>query len=266
MLSADETSGRAFMTWSIRARLTAWYSLVVVIVLVTGALAARRGAGATRPRAPGRRARATDAHARRRDANRIRRGADAQERPTKPASRSSRPIARWCSRADGDAVGGVGPAARGGMAAADRRPVIETVTVDSTRLRALSRPVTSQGARYVAAVMASLMTSSPSGATLLALGVGVLVALSSRGRRLGRRTAVASTVDGPGRQAARSRSAIPTRGFSTAITTTSWAVSRSVQRSARSPRGRRFTASDSSWPMPPTNCGRRSLWFARPLR
>ena len=27
------------MTWSIRARLTAWYSLVVVIVLVTGAVA-----------------------------------------------------------------------------------------------------------------------------------------------------------------------------------------------------------------------------------
>ena len=39
MLSAGEDVQRNAMTWSIRARLTAWYSLVVVIVLVTGAVA-----------------------------------------------------------------------------------------------------------------------------------------------------------------------------------------------------------------------------------
>jgi signal transduction histidine kinase len=167
------------MTWSIRGRLTAWYSLVVVVVLVAGAtavvvvqdrLALERldgeierlmltlegvmrtefGEGLTLQGA----------------ADEARIEVVAPDRTLVLTAPDGAPLAVWGLPL---AVEWRPPTAR---------PELATITIGTTRLRALSRPVTHNQHRYVAAVMAPLDDiEAERQQLLLAVGVGVLVAL-----------------------------------------------------------------------------------------
>ncbi len=167
------------MTWSIRGRLTAWYSLLVVVVLVAGAAAVVV---------------VEDRLALERLDDELERlmltlegvmrtefgeGLTLQGAADEASSEVVAPDRTLVlTEPDGNLLAVWGRP----LAAAWRPPIdapsIETVTLNSTRLRALSRPVAHNQHRYVAAVMASLDDiESERRRLLLALGAGVFVAL-----------------------------------------------------------------------------------------
>ena len=167
------------MTWSIRGRLTAWYSLLVVVVLVAGAaavvvvqdrLALERLDGELE------RLMLTLEGVMRTEFGE---GLTLQGAADEASSEVVAPDRTLVlTEPDGDLLAVWGRP----LAAAWRPPIdapsIATVTLNSMRLRALSRSVTHNQHRYVAAVMASLEDiESERERLLLALGAGVFVAL-----------------------------------------------------------------------------------------
>ena len=167
------------MTWSIRGRLTAWYSLLVVVVLVAGAaavvvvqdrLALERLDGELE------RLMLTLEGVMRTEFGE---GLTLQGAADEASSEVVAPDRTLVlTEPDGDllAVWADRSPRPGGRRSMPRRSA--TVTLNSMRLRALSRPVTHNQHRYVAAVMASLEDiESERERLLLALGAGVFVAL-----------------------------------------------------------------------------------------
>jgi heavy metal sensor kinase len=174
---------RTIMTWSIRARLTAWYSLVVVIVLVAGAVAVllvQERLALERLDDELERLMLTLEGVMRTEFGE---GLDLQSAADEASIEVVAPDRTLIlTRPDGTVLAVWGRP----LAAAWQPPLhqstLETITVNSTRLRALGRPVTHNEHRYVAAVMASLEgIEAEHQELMLALAVGVLVALGVAG-------------------------------------------------------------------------------------
>jgi heavy metal sensor kinase len=166
------------MAWSIRARLTAWYSLIVVIVLVTGAVSIVLVENRlTLERLDGEleRLMLTLEGVMRTEFGEgldLRGASDEASTEVVAPDRTlllarpdgtllaiwGQPIAVWFPRLD--------------------TPSIGTITLGSVRLRTLSRPVIHKSHRYVAAVMAPLDDiESEQRELYLAVSIGVLIAL-----------------------------------------------------------------------------------------
>jgi two-component system, OmpR family, sensor kinase len=168
------------MTWSIRARLTAWYGLLLVVVLVAGAVAVvvvQDRLALERLDGELERLMLTLEGVMRTEFGEgltLQGAADEASAEVVAPDRTlvltepdgdllqiwGRPLgAAWRPRIDAEAL--------------------ETVTVGPLRLRAFSHPINHNGHRYVAAVMASLEDiEAERERLLLALGAGVLVALT----------------------------------------------------------------------------------------
>jgi two-component system OmpR family sensor kinase len=167
------------MTWSIRARLTAWHSLVVVVVLSTGAMAivvVQERLALKRLDGELRRLMLTLEGVMRTEFGEgldLQGAADeastevvAPDRALVLVQSDGAPLARWGQ-----------PLAKDWQPRTDTS-VVETLVLGSRRFRLVSRPVVYQGHRYVAAVVAPLESLEEEDAELsLALAVGVLVAL-----------------------------------------------------------------------------------------
>ena len=167
------------MTWSIRGRLTVWYSLIVVVVLVAGAAAVvvvQSRLALERLDGELERLMLTLEGVMRTEFGEGLTLQGAADEASIEVVAPDRTLV--LTEPDGDLL-----AVWGLPLAATWRPPIDapsigTVTLDSMRLRALSRPVTHNQHRYVAAVMASLEDiESERERLLLALGAGVFVAL-----------------------------------------------------------------------------------------
>jgi len=168
------------MTWSIRARLTAWYGLLLVVVLVAAAgaivvvqdrLALERLDGELE------RLLLTLEGVMRTEFGEGLTLQGAADEASSEVVAPDRTIV--LTEPDGDLLQIWGRP----LGAAWRPPIdaeaLATVTVGSARLRAFSHPVTHNEHRYVAAVMASLDDiDAERERLLLALGAGVLVALA----------------------------------------------------------------------------------------
>ncbi len=167
------------MTLSIRARLTTWYSLVVVTVLVAGAVAvavAQQRLALTRMDGELERLMLTLEGVMRTEFGE---GLDLQGAADEASSEVVAPDRTLIlMRTDGTLL-----AVWGRPLPAAWRPRLdesglETLTLSAKRLRAFSHPVTYKHHRYVAAVIASLDgLEAEHDELLLALGIGVLVAL-----------------------------------------------------------------------------------------
>ena len=167
------------MTWSIRARLTAWYGLVVVVVLVAGAVAVvvvEDRLAIERLDGELERLMLTLEGVMRTEFGEGLTLEGAADEASHEVVAPDRTLV--LTEPDGDLLAVWGrPLATAWRPPIDA-PALGTVTVSSTRLRTLSRPVTHDGHRYVAAIMAPLDDiESERQRLLLALGAGVLVAL-----------------------------------------------------------------------------------------
>ncbi len=168
------------MTWSIRARLTTWYSLVVVAVLTAGAISVSIvQERLARERLDGELQRlmlTLEGVMRTEFGEGLNLQAAAEEASIEVVAPDRTLI---LTRSDGSILEVWGrPLASSWRPRADI-PVIETVVVGTARLRAWSRPVAHGNQRYVAAVMASLQDLESEHSELLrALTVGVGVALA----------------------------------------------------------------------------------------
>jgi signal transduction histidine kinase len=171
------------MTWSIRSRLTAWYSLVMVIVLVIGAIAVafvQERLAYERLDGELERLMLTLEGVMRTEFGE---GLDliaAADEASIEVVAPDRTL--LLTRIDGALLEVWGrPLEAAWQPPFDRRG-LQTVTVGTTRLRALSRPVTYKDHQYVAAVMASLKGIEGEHRELrFALGAGVLIALAVAG-------------------------------------------------------------------------------------
>jgi two-component system, OmpR family, sensor kinase len=171
------------MTWSIRARLTAWYSLFVVLVLATGAIAVavvQEQLALDRLDREVERLMLTLEGVMRTEFNE---GLDLQAAADEASTEVVAPDRTLVlTRTDGALL-----AIWGQPLVSHWRPrtdvsTVETLALGSTRLRLLSRPVAYRGHNYVAAVMAPLESLESEYAELLwALAVGVLVAFGVAG-------------------------------------------------------------------------------------
>jgi len=167
------------MTWSIRGRLTAWYSLVVVVVLIAGAVAV---------------AVVEDRLALERLDGELERlmltlegvmrtefgeGLSLQAAADEASSEVVAPDRTLVlTRPDGDVLAVWGQPLADAWQPPLGAPALQTITLNSMRLRAFSRPVTHNQHRYVAAVMVSLDDiESERERLLLALSAGVFVAI-----------------------------------------------------------------------------------------
>ena len=171
------------MTWSIRTRLTVWYGFVMVVVLVTGAIAV----AVVQDR---RELKRLDG-----ELDRLMLTLEGVMRTEFGEGLGLRAAAEEASTevvAPDRTLLLLGPG--GELLEAWGRPLeatwlpalaernVATVTVGSSRLRALSRPVTHHAHRYVAAVLAPLEGLETERRELLAaLGIGVLIALGVAG-------------------------------------------------------------------------------------
>ena len=167
------------MTLSIRARLTVWYSLVVVIVLVAGAVAVsvvqERLAFDRLDRELERLMLTLEGVMR----TEFGEGLDLQAAADEASIEVVAPDRSLVlMRPDGRLLAVWGRPLASPWQPPPELTNLETVIIGSTRLRAFSRPVTHNDHHYVAAVMAPLDgLESEHRELLLALGVGVLVAL-----------------------------------------------------------------------------------------
>jgi two-component system, OmpR family, sensor kinase len=167
------------MTWSIRSRLTAWYSLVMVFVLVTGAIAVslvqERLAYERLDRELERLMLTLEGVMRTEFGEGLDLIAAADEASLEVVAPDRTLL---LTRVDGSLLEAWGRPLEAIWRPALDRPGLETITVGTTRLRALSRPVTHKDHQYVAAAMASLEGIEAEHRELrVALGVGVLIAL-----------------------------------------------------------------------------------------
>ncbi|HEY7445896.1 MAG TPA: ATP-binding protein, partial [Vicinamibacterales bacterium] len=167
------------MTWSIRARLTAWYSLIVVIVLVTSAVAValvQDRLGFERLDRELERLMLTLEGVMRTEFGE---GLDLQAAADEASTEVVAPDRTLVlMRPEGALLAVWGLPLGSAWHPSIHETRLETVTVSSTRLRALSRSVTYKGHHYIAAVMAPLEgLESEQRELWLALGVGVLIAL-----------------------------------------------------------------------------------------
>jgi len=171
------------MTWSIRARLTAWHSLVVVLVVTTGAISVafvQQRLALKRLDGEILRLMLTLEGVMRTEFNE---GLDLQGAADEASSEVVAPDRTlMLTRTDGVLL-----ARWGQPLASDWRPrtdisTVETLALGSTRLRLLSRPVRYQDHNYVAAVIAPLEDLEFEQAELLlALAVGVMIAFGVAG-------------------------------------------------------------------------------------
>ncbi len=168
------------MTWSIRGRLTAWYSLVVVVVLAAGAVAvALVQERLALERLDGELARLmlTLEGVMRTEFGE---GLDLQAAADEASIEVVAPDRTLILlRPDGSLLAVWGrPLEAPGWSLPIHAASLETVAAGSTRLRALGRPVVHNAHRYVAGVIAPLDgVESGHQELMLALGIGVLVAL-----------------------------------------------------------------------------------------
>jgi two-component system OmpR family sensor kinase len=167
------------MTWSIRGRLTAWYSLVVVVVVVAGAAAVvvvQDRLALERLDAELERLMLTLEGVMRTEFGEgltLQGAADEASREVVAPDRTL-----VLTEPGGDLLAMWGQPLASAWRPRLDAPSLATVRLNSTRLRALSRPVTYNQHQYVAAVMASLDDiESERERLLLALGAGVFVAL-----------------------------------------------------------------------------------------
>jgi two-component system OmpR family sensor kinase len=171
------------MTWSIRSRLTAWYSLVMVVVLVTGAIAvALVQDRLAYERLDGELERlmlTLEGVMRTEFGEGLDLAAAAEEASTEVVAPDRTLL---LLRPDGGLLEVWGRPLEARWQPPGHERTLETVTVGAARLRALSHPVIHNGHRYVAAVMASLDgIEAEHRERLAALGVGVLIALAVAG-------------------------------------------------------------------------------------
>jgi signal transduction histidine kinase len=171
------------MTWSIRSRLTAWYSFVMVIVLVTGAIAVaimqKRSAYDRLDRELERLMLTLEGVMRTEFGEGLDLTAAAEEASIEVVAPDRTLL---LLRPDGGLLEVWGRPLQTMWQPDLSQRSLETVTVDGTQVRALSRPVTHQGRRYVAAVIAPLSIIEAEHRELLAaLGIGVLIALAMAG-------------------------------------------------------------------------------------
>lgn len=167
------------MTWSIRGRLTAWYGLIVVVVLVAGAaavLVVQDQLSRQRLDSELERLMLTLEGVMRTEFSEGLRLQDAANEASTEVVAPDRTLV--LTSPDGRVLAMWGRP----LAVAWKPPMdaaaIETLTTGSTRLRALSHPVVYKEHHYVAAVIAPLDDIESEGQRLLlALGAGVLVAL-----------------------------------------------------------------------------------------
>jgi signal transduction histidine kinase len=167
------------MTWSIRARLTAWYGLLMVFVLVAGAVAVvvvQDRLALERLDGELERLMLTLEGVMRTEFGEGLTLLGAADEASSEVVAPDRTLV--LTEPDGDLLQIWGrPLGQAWRPRIDAE-ALETVTVGSLRLRAFSHPVTHNGHRYVAAVMASLDDlQAERERLLLALGVGVVVAL-----------------------------------------------------------------------------------------
>jgi len=168
------------MTLSIRSRLTAWYSLVMVVVLVTGAVAvALVQERLTAARLDGELQRlmlTLEGVMRTEFGEGLTLDAAAEEASTEVVAPDRTLL---LLRPDGSVLETWGrPVAQPWQPPLDR-PSIATITLGATEMRGVSRPVTYRGHQYVAGVAVSLdEVQAEHRELLIALGVGVLTALT----------------------------------------------------------------------------------------
>jgi len=171
------------MTWSIRARLTAWYCLVLVLVLATGALAVSVVQGRLAlQRLDGEldRLMLTLEGVMRTEFNE---GLDLQGAADEASSEVVAPDRTLVlTRPDGALLAVWGLPLGSGWRPQTEGSTVKTLVLASARLRILSRPVVYHEHHYVAAVMAPLQALEAEDAELwLALTIGVMVALGVAG-------------------------------------------------------------------------------------
>jgi len=171
------------MTWSIRSRLTAWYSLVTVIVLVSGAVAVslvqERLAFQRLDRELERLMLTLEGVMRTEFGEGLDLIAAAEEASTEVVAPDRTLL---LTRYDGGLLEAWGRPLPIRWVPSYDRIGLETITVGTTRLRALSRHVVYKEHRYVATVMASLEgIEAENNNVRIALAAGVLFALAVAG-------------------------------------------------------------------------------------
>lgn len=171
------------MTWSIRSRLTAWYSLVMLVVLLTGAVAVtfvqERLAYERLDRELERLMLTLEGVMR----TEFGEGLDLMAAADEASSEVVAPDrSLLLTSIDGRLLKAWGRPMQGTWQPPVDRPGFATITLGSGRLRAFSRPVTHHDHQYVAAVLASLEGIEAEQRELKrALGVGALLAITVAG-------------------------------------------------------------------------------------
>jgi len=181
------------MTWSIRARLTAWYTLVVVAVLVAGATAVvvvQDRLELDRLDGELRRLMLTLEGVMRTEFGE---GLDLQGAVDEASVEVVAPDRTLVvARADGAVLATWGQPLPAAWRPGSDASTLESLVIGSSRFRVFSRPVTYAGHHYIAVVMAPLEALEAERAELLiALATGVLVALivaAAGGWLVGRQT------------------------------------------------------------------------------
>lgn len=167
------------MSWSIRARLTAWYSLVVVAVLITSALAvavvARRTAGDRLDGELQRLMMTLDGVMRTEFREGLTIEASAEEASTEVVAPDRVLV---LTRAEGELLQMWGLPFAQAWRPDPAQSIIDTVVIDGRRLRRFSHPVTYGQYRYVSAVLAPLEELESAQEELVeALAIGGVLAL-----------------------------------------------------------------------------------------
>jgi heavy metal sensor kinase len=171
------------MTWSIRARLTVWYSSVMVVVLITAAIAI----AAVHERLAYARIDA-ELEGQIQTLERVMREEfeEGEDLPDAAKAASSEIVARdgtlMVLRPDGSVIEAWGRSLPASWRAPSNQPDPETVTMADAPIRTLSRSLTDRGHQYVAVVAAPLGSVAIERRDLfIALGVAVLIALAVAG-------------------------------------------------------------------------------------